>query len=361
MFYPKFKKMKKLFVLAPAMLTVVVLLDSCVLTEKQAGSKTAMATSFTGAVPDSKPQSDSVRTPFASVNNIVYTSADGGQTWQDISRGLPETGQLLSFFAGGAGLYLQEKNVMYRSTGGLTAPVWEKEDIPDLQSGTFWPSTAIAFNRSGVMAFNYQGQVYQKAPAAAGWQPIHTNFIKHALRAVFETADGAVFLGYDDGLYKSADRGTTWSRVDKGLVTSIVEQDGVLLATGQNGIMRSADNGEHWQYVISEGGLGIAIERINGGFAAITYNATTQSRRIRISSDGGATWQAIDAGLPPSQFISSIKQTGSYLVCGHPDGIFRSADRGKTWTKVSPGIAAKVFTLYASGTVLYAVAGAAGC
>ena len=150
------------------------------------------------------------------------------------------------------------------------------------------------------------------------------------------------------------------------------------MATGKKGIMRSADNGEHWQWVISEGGVGIDIERIQGGFAAISYNTETKSRRIRISLDSGKTWQAIDEGLRPSLSVSSIKQIGKYLIIGHPDGIFRSSDMGKTWTRVHPGVdkvdknefkfvttwnsePENVFRIYVTGNVLYAVAGSAGC
>ena len=34
---------------------------------------------------------------------------------------------------------------------------------------------------------------------------------------------------------------------------NMVESEGVLMATGESGIMRSTDNGEHWEWVISEG------------------------------------------------------------------------------------------------------------
>ena len=143
--------------------------------------------------------------------------------------------------------------------------------------------------------------------------------------------------------------------------------------------MRSTDNGEHWYWGIREGGVGIAVERIDGGFAAISCNTKTESRRIRISLDSGKTWKAIDEGLRPSLFISSIKQMGKYLICGHPDGVFRSSDMGKTWNSVHPSVDKtefnyrtslnsdpfddhrKVFTIYVSGNVLYAVAGNAGC
>ena len=303
--------------------------------------------------------------------NIIFQSKDGGQTWQDISQSLPENEQPEGFFAGESDVYLSVKNVMYRSKSNLKTPVWEIENVLPR-------SASIAFNRSGVLAYNYDGEIYQKMPSLGTWLPVYTNFRKHLMRTIFETSDGTVFLGYDHGLYKSADKGQTWKQVqNEGWVMDIVEAEDVLIATGQNGIMRSTDNGEHWEWVISEGGVGIAIERIEGGFAAISYSSTTKSRRIRISLDSGKTWKAVDEGLRPSLSISSIKQIGSYLICGHPDGIFRSSDMGKTWNLVhsslngfqlistpnfaNPTADTKVFNIYVSGNIVYAVASNAGC
>jgi photosystem II stability/assembly factor-like uncharacterized protein len=316
--------------------------------------------------------------------NIIFQSNDGGQTWQDISQGLPENESPEGFFAGESDVYLYVNKIMYRSKSNLETPVWEKENALDPRS------TSIAFNRSGVMAYNYDGQIYQRMPSAGrdspdsyrdrDWLPVYTNFQKHLMRTIFETSDGTIFLGSDHGLYKSADRGQNWKQVqNEGWVMEMVESEGVLIATGEKGIMRSTDNGEYWQWVISEGGVGIAVERIEGGFAAIFYSSATLSRRMSISWDGGKTWKAIDEGLRPSLTLSSIKQMGKYLICGHPDGIFRSGDMGKTWNIVHSIVEKrvvkygkswnvvdfsadnKVFTIYLSGNTLYGVATDTGC
>jgi photosystem II stability/assembly factor-like uncharacterized protein len=299
-------------------------------------------------------------------SNILYQSKDGGQTWQDISGGLPVNEQPEDFFAGESDLYLRVRNVLYRSKSNLKTPVWKKENVDPRNS-------SIAFNRSAVMAYNYEGEIYQKISEET-WLPRYTNFKRHSMRTIFETSDGTVFLGYDHGLYKSVDSGKNWKLVlDEGWVMSIVEAEGVLIGTGQKGIIRSTDNGEHWESVIREGGVGIAIERIKGGFAAISCNTKTVSRRIHISLDEGKTWKAISDDLRPTLFITSIKQVGGYLLCGHPDGIFRSSDLGKTWNLVHPSVDntfkvsinpannERVFKLYVSSNVVYAVAGSAGC
>lgn len=218
------------------------------------------------------------------VANILFQSTDGGQTWQDISQGLPASEEPVDFFAGESALYLKVKDTKYRSKNNLKTPVWEKEYVLD-------PKTALtAFNR-----------------------------------------------------------------------VNVVESAGVLIATGQKGIMRSTDNGEHWQWVISEGGVGIAVERIKGGFAAISFCSASNTRRVRTSYDGGITWQPIDAGLPPQLSISSIIQVGEHFFCGHPKGIYRSTDKGKTWKLLLPSVENKVFNLSVSGNVIYAIPRAGGC
>ena len=66
MFYAKFKKMKRIFVFVPAILLVLFLFNSFVLKEKDAAK---VISNKSGLV------------------NTVFTSTDGGQTWQDISKG----------------------------------------------------------------------------------------------------------------------------------------------------------------------------------------------------------------------------------------------------------------------------------
>jgi photosystem II stability/assembly factor-like uncharacterized protein len=300
--------------------------------------------------------------------NVIFQSKDGGQTWEDISYGLPENKGPKDFFAGESDIYVRVKKEIYRSKNNLKIPVWVKDNDLDPRC------TSIAFNRSGFVAFNADGQIFHKDLSFETWMPMYTNLKKRSVRTIFESSDGAVFLGCDNGLYKSADNGRTWKQVhNEGWVMDLVESEGVLIGRGEGGIMRSTDNGEHWEWVLSDGGAGIAVERINGGFAAICYSSSTMSRRIYTSMDSGKTWKAIDEGLRSSLSISSIKQIGQYLICGHPDGIFRSSDMGKTWNivyhtydntfKLSgfyPGDG-KVFQLYVSGNVVYAVMRDSGC
>ena len=313
--------------------------------------------------PQSSPLPDSQqkqKRDKAGAANIIFKSTDGGQTWQDISEGLPENLQADDFDRDGfvvndSGLYLRAGNGIYHSKPNSTAPFWKKEIFPDKQG-------SIAPGKSGIFAYNYDGHFLQKINGTSVWSPMYSNFQGNEIRTVFETAGGTVFIGSDKGLFKSTNSGKTWKQVRAGgWVMKLVESNGVLMATSQNGILRSTDDGENWDCVLNEGGVGIAVERIQGGFAAITANTQLMARTVRTSYDGGKTWQPIDAGLPADLRIASIIQVDEYFFCGHPAGIFRSSDKGKTWKLLLPSIEDKVFNLFVSGNVIYAIPRNGGC
>lgn len=306
------------------------------------------------------PIQDSVRSQKkdkAGPPNIVLKSTDGGQTWQNISKGLPVNLEDDGFVVNNNELYLRAENSLYLNKANSTAPFWKKEGFHFTSS-----QGGIAAGKAGIFSYNYSGDIFQKSNGASVWSPVFTNFQEKRIRNIFETSSGAIFIDTDGGLFKSTNSGQTWKRVNVGgLFNKLVELNGVLVATSTKGILKSTDGGETWATVISEGGVGIAVENIKGGFAAITFNSRLNTRRVRTSYDGGKTWQAIDAGLPASLSISSIIQVGENLFCGHPDGIYKSSDKGKTWKRILCPMDDKVYNLFVSGNVVYAILRNGGC
>jgi photosystem II stability/assembly factor-like uncharacterized protein len=131
------------------------------------------------------------KTEKAGIANIVFKSTDGGQTWQDISKGLPENlredgirGN--SLFANDKGLFLRVGNGLYHSTPNATAPFWTKEISPDEHS-------SIAPGKPGIFAYHYWGVNLKTTNGTSVWSPIFENFQEPRIRSVFETAGGAIF------------------------------------------------------------------------------------------------------------------------------------------------------------------------
>src|SRR5436190_10596975 len=138
--------MKRIFVFVPAILLVLFLINSFVLKEKEAREKT----------------------------NVVFKSTDGGQTWQDISKGLPENLRKdsirgNSFFANDKGLFLRLGNGLYHSTPNATAPFWTKEIFPGEHS-------SIAPGKSGIFAYNYWGVNLKTTKGTSVWSPMFDTF-----------------------------------------------------------------------------------------------------------------------------------------------------------------------------------------
>ena len=163
----------------------------------------------------------------------------------------------------------------------------------------------------------------------------------------------------------------------KAWIGHLAESNGVLVAISMRRIIRSTDNGENWEFVTSEGGVVFDVKQVNGGFAALTPTSAN-IRGVSTSYDGGKTWQPDDAGRqdkvvidsifrtwndrPRVQaFMTSIIQVGENFFCTHPDGIFRSSDKGKTWKLLLPAVEDKVFNLFVSGNVIYAIPSKGGC
>lgn len=310
--------------------------------------------------------------------NIVFKSTDGGQTWQDISKGLPQNLRKdsirgNSFFANDKGLFLRVGNGLYQSTPNATAPFWTAAIFPTEHS--------IVPGKSGISANNYWGINVKTTAGTSVWSPLFENMGRPGIRSVFETAGGAIFFGTEGGFFKTTDSGKTWKHVHAGsLVGNLAESDGVLLATSMRRIIRSTDNGDNWAEVISGDSVAWDVKQIKGGFAAITAGSESGTRRLRTSYDGGKTWQPVDAGdkglidliwrtwndrlsdrLRMQTFMTSIIQVGEAFVCTHPDGIFRSSDKGKTWRLILPSVEEKVFNLFVSGSVIYAIPSKGGC
>jgi photosystem II stability/assembly factor-like uncharacterized protein len=320
------------------------------------------ASEQTSEFPNASAFSDSQqvkKSDYAATPNIVFKSTDGGQTWQNMSEGLPKpikddysVGR--NVFVADKGLFLTAGNGIYHCNANATTAVWKKEIFPNKMSN-------IVTAKNRIFAYNYNGEIVQKTNGTNTWLPVYSSF-KSSINTVFETAVGSVFIGSENGLFKSTNGGKSWKQVYVGgWVMKLVEQNGLLLATSVSGIIRSTDNGENWAVVINEGGVGIDVEPIKGGFAAIAYNTQSETRRIKTSYDGGKTWQAIDAGLPPSAIISSIIQVGENLFCGHPYGIYQSSNKGKTWKRILCSMDGKVYNLSVSGNVIYAVLRNGGC
>jgi photosystem II stability/assembly factor-like uncharacterized protein len=180
-------------------------------------------------------------------------------------------------------------------------------------------------------------------------------------------------VGFGDGVYKSADAGRTWQNVglrasehigkilidprDSNVVW-VAAQGPLWAPGGDRGLYKSADGGRTWARVLEiSDNTGVTDIVFDPRNPDVVYAASYQRRRhvgvlvgggpesaIYRTADGGRTWTKVMNGLPGVD----IGRIALAVSPRHPDtvyalvaaakkesGFFRSPDGGTTWQKTS--------------------------
>jgi len=156
---------------------------------------------------------------------------------------------------------------------------------------------------------------------------------------------------YAIGVMKTVDGGQTWNitgltmTVDQNRrVTGLAihpTQTNTVVATTRNGIFRTTDGGVTWASV--QGGTFQTVQSVPGN-GRLLYASTYNNSRIFRSTDFGATWAMVTTGLPTtncirSEIATTVADTNYvYAVYSANNygllGVYRSTDRGVSWTQV---------------------------
>jgi photosystem II stability/assembly factor-like uncharacterized protein len=160
-------------------------------------------------------------------------------------------------------------------------------------------------------------------------------------------------------VFKTTDRGRTWSRADKGLpgnvrVNALGSVHDVVLAATDTGIFISRDQARSWQR--SSSGVDGATGRMLS-FATVgqTVFAGTDRSGVLISVDKGITWTR--SARFPSPYVRSMLAHGARLYAGtDKDGVFVTDNQGASWTSMGQGLPAggQIFAMTAAQGRLFA-------
>jgi photosystem II stability/assembly factor-like uncharacterized protein len=153
------------------------------------------------------------------------------------------------------------------------------------------------------------------------------------------------------GLWRSADRGQTWQRIDNATISGR-DETGWATSGDQNTPTRSASfsldgsagwttDGQHWKRFTDLGR--------NWDFGSVDWAAprpqtiiaakheTSPPGEVYVTTDGGITWKKLAIYLGDNRERNSMVGAldAATLIYSRGEGVFRSTDTGLTWTKVS--------------------------
>ncbi len=318
------------------------------------------------------PISNLIRDPSSA--NVLYAShfngpsrsADGGMSWERINSSLsPLVDAIgLNFLSPGV-LYLGTSSQFDTNGGFHQGGFFRSQD-----SGTTWnaagtglPSfdpgpgfTALAVDPvspgtlyAGLWSFLSSGTgLYKTTDGGSSWQdlqfengPSGFNYIR-SIEIDRRTPDTLYVGTARHGLHKSTDGGLTWSSKNRGIANSVVTsvavdplRPGTVYAGIRFGISKTENGGLTWNAL--ELGVEEAIEivdvLVDPGSPNTVYAASNDGHVGR-STDAGATWSFVSAGLEIRRMIADPFNPETLYAAGgyYGDGVRKSTDGGQTWT-----------------------------
>ncbi len=178
-----------------------------------------------------------------------------------------------------------------------------------------------------------------------------------------------LYFGTYGAVLKSVDGGANWSFSSSGqagrVLALVIDPSNhqVLYAVASDGIRKSDDGGTSWSNVsIGFTGTFISALAIDPSSSLTLYVAATQG--VLKSIDGGSSWSTLNAGFNGSHVltlaIDPISPQTIYAGCWS-EGVMKSVDGGANWSPVNTGMmVTDVFSLAFDPTdpkILYAGTG----
>ena len=280
----------------------------------------------------------------------LRVSRDGGSTWASAGFG-PDGISTIAFHPGRRGvIYVGGTEAVYRSTdGGRT---WSPASMPaPVLDVTVDPRDGDRIYATLGSSCGVCGASYVRVSDDAGvtWRPMAegTSGSGHFELVVDPVDSDVLYLGTTDAIWKSVDRGVTWTDVTPpasvGLdfealwVAGGSSGEPGVYAGGRDGVFRSLDGGATW-ILTGAGPRFVRALRATGDGTLLSASA----RGIHRSTDGGATWVVArpSAGSIDALALALDPRSPGVIYAGAwGDGLIRSRDGGLTWGKVETGTA----------------------
>ncbi len=261
----------------------------------------------------------------------VYKSTDGGTTFSRVDDG---TKAMLGYNEDGSGtndgqgtydltIAADPTNANIVYIGGVNT--WKTTDGgSSWNCVTYWTTSSI------------------------GIQTVHADKHAHA----FQPGTNVFFQGNDGGIYKTTDGGTAWTDLTNGMVISQIYRLGVSQTDANTVINGLQDNGSKllqsgtWKDATGGDGMECIVDYSTTQYMYATY---TQGKIYR-STDGGNTFPTpyitsnIPGGQPTGAWVTPyvLHPTDPATIFAGFDQIWKTTDRGDSWTSASPVLSATV-------------------
>jgi photosystem II stability/assembly factor-like uncharacterized protein len=275
-------------------------------------------------------------------------------------------------------------NVWLTENAGTTwTPVFDGEGSYSIGCVTYDPTNPLVVwvgtgENNSQRSVSYGDGVYKSIDGGRSWTNVGLGDSQHIGKILVHPANGNVVYvaaqgplwngGGDRGLYKSSDGGSTWTRIlhisdDTGISDIVMDprDPDVIYASAyqrrrhvwtllnggpEGGLHKTTDGGATWQKLERGlpkgdiGRIGLAVAPTNGNIVYAIVEAAGDGSGFYRSTDAGANFKKMSGYVSSSpQYYQEIlvDPTDANVIYSNDVWFQRSVDGGATWTRLNDG------------------------
>lgn len=288
---------------------------------------------------------------FVGTTEGVWVSKDSGDDWEKISSSsMPINVNSLAIDPRSPStIYAGTWWRPYKSTDNGQS--WKLIKDGMIDDSDIFAITINGKNRDHIVASACSG-IYESMNGGEKWRKIQgIPSTSRRTRDIMQhpSKPGTLFAATTEGFWMSANSGASWSMTTpKTLEINAIAvhpdaPDRVFIATNNNGVMVSNDGGRNFAQTnlnfTSRFAYSVTADvAVPGRLYATTHNTASSGGFFFISSDSGATWKAargLDMNKIAPFAVLQDRVDPMRMFLGTNDGVYRSLDRGESWTLLS--------------------------
>lgn len=198
-----------------------------------------------------------------------------------------------------------------------------------------------------VFAGTFGMGVFRSVDRGATWEAAGPGVTDPFILSLHAMSDGTLYAGtFRRGVFRSRDRGVTWTSISGGLkrleIKALMEAHGILYAGTGDGVYRLGEGDAQWT-VVSKGLEDILVHSLAMASDRTLY-AGTSGKGVQHYKAGASPggWRRLARGLKDHEGlvenyirVLAIDEKDGLYAGTFNGGVFRSTDRGATWTPIS--------------------------
>ena len=315
-------------------------------------------------------------------NNGVFRWTDGEKSWRRINKGIVSTRvDDLAFFKNALFAVSGNNNAIVKSVDGGNEWTPIHQGLPTTIARALTVSDDTLY--LGLQDTNFDRRkpstagIFRLADDEDSWIPVQTEMRTddqyHQLSGVEELAISGdtfyvlAYAGIHRWLFRWRKGEQYWTKISPDVERSpdsdwrgLAVADNTVYFNAHGNLMRSNDEGKTWSRIDTFLGHDDPSKLIRGPIALENdvYIAVSGLGVFR-SANRGKTWKSVNEGLPHA-LISSLHSVENMLYAEVFEGIFRLKTDGHSWEFVTPGLLPGANALVAGNNMLYAATGGQG-